>query len=117
MFAVVVGRPGVLFPTMMLSQHNTSSAECHYAAVKRVFRCLCSTIDNGLHLWKPAADHKLPAAPFHALHKDTNNTKMPDYSQFDPTSFACADWAANLRTRRSVSGTAVFLAGVPMSCK
>ena len=61
-------------------------------AVKIVFRNIHSTIDYGLHFWKPVVDHKLHDAPFPTLHKDIHNTNMPDSSQFEPTCFADAYW-------------------------
>ena len=116
-FAAVTCRPDVLFPETLLSQHNTSPAECFCTEVKRVHRCLRSTIDDGMHFWKPTADPKLPTTQLSTLHKDTHNLSMPDSSKFEPMSFAGACWAANLRTKRSVSRTSMFLEGTPINYK
>ena len=37
LFAAVTCRPDILFPTILLSQHSTSLAACHYKAVKGIF--------------------------------------------------------------------------------
>ena len=80
-------------------------------------RHLCSTINDELYLWRPIADPKLPTAQLLTLCKDDHIIKTPDSSNFEPVSFADADWAANLNYIRSVSGTAVFLSGAPINCK
>ena len=116
MFEAVTCRPGIIFPTILLNQNNTNPAECHCMAVKRTHRYLRST-DDGLHFWRSAADPCLPTTKIPTLHRDNHNINLPNLSSFEPMSFADVDWAANLNTRRSVSGTAVFLAGAPTSYK
>ena len=51
------------------------------------------------------------------MNYDNHNFTLPNLSPFKPSSFADADWAANVHTRRLVSGTAIFLAGVLIICK
>ena len=98
MFAAVTCVPNVLFSTMLLSQNSTSPVECHHATVKRLHACFRSTINDGLHLLRPAPDPNLPTAQIPSLHNDTHIVKMLDSSDFEPASFTEAHWAANLNT-------------------
>ena len=79
--------------------------------------CLRTTIKDGLNFWKPTSDPKLTTTQLPTLHKDTHNLNTPDSPEFEPILFTDSYWAANLSTRRSVSGTAVFLSGVPITYK
>ena len=117
LFAALTCRPDVLFPTILLSQHNSIHVECHHTAVTRVHRHLCSTINDGMYFWRATADPKLPTSQLPTFHNDTHIISMPDYSDFEPISFVDADWVANLNTRRSVSGTALFLVGATINHK
>lgn len=91
MFAAVTCRPDVLFPTATLSNHNASPEECHYEAVNIVCSHLHSTINDGLHFWRPTADPKLLTSQLPTLHKDTHMIKMADSSDFETFSFADAN--------------------------
>ena len=51
------------------------------------------------------------------LHPDNHHITMPFHTPLEPNSFANADWEANANARRSASGSAVFLAGVPIAFK
>jgi len=117
MFAAVTCRPDILFSTIFLSQYSSSPAAPHYKAVKRIFRYLRSTINDGLHFWRSEPDNSLPSVSAPALRPDNHNTYLPSSLPFEPCTFADADWAANVQTRKSVSGSAVFLAGAPITYK
>ena len=86
-------------------------------AVKRKHRYLRSTLDDGSNFWRSAEDPSLPNTKLPTLHRENHDTNLPDSSSFEPMSFPDAYWEDNLITRRSVSGTAVFLVGIPMSYK
>ena len=117
MFALVTFRPGVLYPTALISQYKTSCAKYHCATVKRVHRYLRSTSSDGLCFWKPKSKSKVPTTHLPTLHKGTHVINMPDSSYFEHVSFADACWADNLNTIRSVSRTAMFLTGAPVNYK
>ena len=106
--AAVRCRPDLIFPTILLIEHKAYPAEWHCTAVKRVCWHLRSTINDGLHFWRTSADPALPAVVTPTLDKDACNVKIADSSEFDPVSFAKANWVANVNTRRYISKTAVF---------
>jgi len=117
MFAAVTCRPDILFSTIFLSQYSSNPSAHHYTAVKRIFRYLRSTINDGLHFWRHEPDNSLPTVSASDLRPDNHNTYLPSSLPFEPSTFADADWAANVQMRKSVSGSAVFLAGAPISYK
>ena len=49
LFAMVTCRPDISNAVITLTQFNSNPAECHYEAVKRIYRYLHATADRGLH--------------------------------------------------------------------
>jgi len=105
------------FSAILLSQYSNSPAKCHYIAVKHIFRYLHLSLNNGLYFWPIYPDYSLPTAFLPTLHHNNHYVNLPSTLPFEPTSFADADSAANVQTRRSVSGSAIFLAGAPITYK
>ena len=114
MFAAITCRPDILFPTIYLSQSSNHPAQCHYSAVKRIFRYLRSTPDHGIHYWRKTPSPSLPNHPDPILTKDNHHTKIPSSTFEKPQAYSDADWGSNPATPRSVSGIAVYLAGGPV---
>jgi len=48
-FSAATFRPDILYRIIKLSRYNTNHVRIHYLAIKRVFRYLRDTIDDGLH--------------------------------------------------------------------
>ena len=63
LFAAITCRPDILYCIIKLSQYNTKPAHIHYIAVKRVFRYLRDTIEDGLHYWCENIHPALPNVP------------------------------------------------------
>ena len=85
-------RPDIAFATAILARHMASPRPVHWAAGKRLLRCLCGTVNFVLNL--EASDLRLSA-------------------------FADADWAGGA-DRHSVTGNLVMLGEAPVawrSCK
>ena len=49
LFAAIIVCPDILYIIIKLSQYNNKPAPIYYTAVKRVFKYLRATIDDGLH--------------------------------------------------------------------
>jgi len=85
-------RPDILFALSRLSRHLANPSEEHEMAVKRVFRYLNGTLDHGLLFQKQLNE------PFAFAYSD-------------------ADWAGDIETRRSTSGSLFILAGASVAFK
>ena len=124
-WAMITTRPEVSFPVTKLSQYSTAPAALHYQAVKRVFRYLNSTADDGLTYWRPTAHALLPAFPLpprlaanvdHPLTHDVSDA-VEKYSPSAVLGYVDSDWAADIRHRRSISGIVFKLAGAAIAWK
>ena len=58
LFAAITCRPDILYLVINLSQYSNNPGEVHYVAVKRVFKYLRDTKDDGLHYWAPTQTGK-----------------------------------------------------------
>ena len=117
MFAVVTCRPDILFAVIYLSQYSCSPAKCHYSAVKRIYRYLRCTINDGIHFWRESPRYNLPLKPDPTILPNNHQVQLPEVSIKQPSTYADADWASNIKKRRSISGSAVFLSGGPVVYK
>ena len=115
LFAAVTCRPDVLYSVIKLSQYSNSLAATHYAAVKRVFRYLRSTLDDGLHYWRQEKRPDLPAAVFPQIPHDNHDVTVPSgHPVHESHGFVDADWAGDTKHRKSMRGLGLFLAGAPV---
>nr|XP_020148786.1 uncharacterized mitochondrial protein AtMg00810-like [Aegilops tauschii subsp. strangulata] len=76
-------RPEIQYAVQQLCLHMHAPRDVHWAAVKRILRYICGTMDLGVMLYA------------------STNTALTAYSD--------ADWAGCPDTRRSTSGYCVFL--------
>ncbi|KAM3001281.1 hypothetical protein FF2_037593 [Malus domestica] len=82
-------RPDIAFAVNTVCQHMHSPTEVHFGSVKRILRYLHGTMQHGI--------------------------VYSSQSQIHLTAFSDSDWAADLNTRRSVTGYIVFLGDNPIS--
>ena len=115
LFAAVTCRPDILYAVIRLSNFSTHPAEIHYTAVKRVFRYLRSTINEGLHYWRIHSRDDLPTAPVPAIPPDNHEVNLPGSNDANLHGYVDADWASDTRTRRSMTGIGMYLAGAPVA--
>ena len=116
LFAAVTCRPDIFHSVIKLSKFSTKPAAIHYHALKRIFRYLRHTLNEGLHYWRPSTNPHLPNSPLPTLHPDNHDTTLP-LSTESPMGYVDADWASDVSTRKSVSGASIFLAGAPVIYK
>lgn len=76
-------RPDISYAVQQVCLHMHDPREPHLAALKRILRYICGTLDLGLHIQCSA--------------------------QLDLVAYSDADWAGCPDTRKSTSGYAVFL--------
>lgn len=65
LFAMVTCRPGISFPVIKLSKFSNRPSREHYAALKKLFRYLRSTMNDGIIYWRrtPTINPHLPPSP------------------------------------------------------
>ncbi|KAM2874298.1 hypothetical protein COP2_017588 [Malus domestica] len=82
-------RPDLAYSVNMVCQYMTQPTDVHLHLVKRILRYVQGTVHCGLHYTK-GSDFKL-------------------------TAYSDSDWAADITTRRSISGFVVYLGSNPIS--
>ena len=115
MFAAVTCRPDILHTVIKLSQYSNRPVSVHYIAVKRVYRYLRDTINDGLHFWREHINTSLPTAPVPVLPPDNYTLKdIASQKYTQPYGTVDADWAGDVKHRKSISGIGLFFAGSPV---
>ena len=119
LFAMVTCRPDISNAVIKLTQFNVNPARCHYEAVIRVYKYLNATKDRGLTFWRTQKNPHLPMAVPHLpqpeeyeFHTTTEHNKPKQ-----PYVMVDSDWAGNVKTRRSVSGIVIIMAGAAVVYK
>ena len=119
LFAMVTCRPDISYAVLKLTQHNNHPAKIHYESALEVYRYLKATKDIGIQYKRTIYDKTLP-------HKNPDTAQKEDYlANSNPADipssltfgYVDSDWAANTKTRRSVSGMAIMLAGAVICYK
>ena len=119
LFAMVTCRPDISYAVLKLTQHNNQPAKIHYESALDVYRYLKATKKLGIQYKRTIFDKTLPhVRPDEAQNEqytaDSNPLKIPQHLTF---SYVDSDWAANTKTRRSVSGIAIMFAGAVICYK
>ena len=119
LFAMVTCRPDISNAIIKLTQFNNNPARCHYEAAIRIYQYLNATKAHGLTFWRTTPNTHLPIVHHHG-------PQTEDY-QFQPTPehnnatqsyvLVDSDWAGNVKTRRSVSGIVIMMAGAAVVYK
>ena len=115
LFAAITCRPDILYCIIKLSQYNTKPACIHYLAVKRVFRYLRDTVNDGLHYWRETMHvDLLPDAPCPNILHDNHDVSLPADITSKPIGYVDSDWAGDTPHRRSISGMCLYFTGAPV---
>ena len=118
LFAGITCRPEIMYAVIKLSQFSQQPAEVHYHAVKHIFKYLRDTIDYGIHYWRAEENTANPTVPFPTLPADNYDMEaIKQASIMEPYAYVDSDWAADSKTRKSVTGIAVMLTGGPIAYK
>jgi len=111
-------RPEISFHITKLSQSLANPADAHFHALQQVLNFLLQTSDEGIYYWRDTPRNDLPEHPFPTIPPD-NHTLETDPSQFDAlmAAFSDSDWAACRKTRNSITGWLILLAGAAIAYK
>ena len=99
---MVTCRPDLSFATIKLSQYTQSPAECHYIALKNVFRYLMITKSEGLTYWRTSPNSFLPTLPLPTPVTPMNQWALHlQQKQQQPISplhgYTDSDWASDVK--------------------
>jgi hypothetical protein len=122
-YAMVTARPDVSTSVVRCAQNSACPAKEHYHAVRHILKYLYLTRDDGIYYWRAKPLGSLPEHPLpthHAAHHGTlpaHVTKRPSHAPLEPATSADSNWAACLKTRRSMTGINVKIAGGAIAYK
>ena len=114
LFGAIICRPGIIYAFIKLSQDNNKPAHAHYIAVKRVFKYLRDTLDEGFQYWYTSIHDSLPDLPIPIIARDNHDIKIPNSTATQPVGFVDSDWSGGSKQCRSISGMSLCFAGVPV---
>ena len=117
-YAYVICRVDLGFAVTFLSRYNNAPHRDHYHALKNVCRYIRRHLERGLFFHRgnrPIAS--LPVGDFKFLEEDLELPPFPPASIDVLTGYVDAAHATDLKTRRSVSRSAVVLANAAISYK
>ena len=119
LFAMVTCRPDISNAVIKLTQFNANPARCHYEAVIRVYQYLNATKSCGLTFWRTAQQPHLPYVTHHEPQPEEYafQTTEEHHTPTQPYVLVDSDWAGNIKTRRSVSGIVIMMAGAAVVYK
>ena len=118
LFAIVTCRPDISNAVIKLTQFNTNPAKCHYQAAIRVYQYLNATKNRGLTFWRTQPNNHLPSKTHEGTQPEEYNFQTTtEHNEAKPYVLVDSDWAGNVKTRRSVSGIVIMMAGAAVVYK
>ncbi len=113
LYAYVVARPDVGYAIVFLSRFATAPHEEHYQALKRVSKYLRATMDWGIIYWRKNKRDDLPDGKFQTtVVEDKDLPEFPvNHDLLKLVAYVDSAHGTCKRTRRSVTGYGITLAG------
>ena len=118
-FAMVTCRPDISYAVLKLTQYNHRPAKCHYEAIAQIYKYLHATKFDGITYWRPTPNKTLPQLNLPTPMSENYNIHLPKEHDTPAKAFGYvdSDWAADTRSRKSVSGIVIILAGATVIYK
>lgn len=119
-YALVTCRPDISHAVVRCAQNCICPHEIHYHAVKHVLKYLFLTKSDGLYFWREQGREDLPDMASPILSSTAHDLLMDGRPQHDSTTlhgYVDSDWATCPKTRRSMTGVCIRLAGGTIAYK
>jgi len=119
-WAMTTCRPDLAFASVKLSQSNSCPHKIHYHGLKSCLKYLFSTKEDGLYFWRTSPRMELaegPIPPIQSNKQDLLLDNRPDHGATVARAYADSDWATCVKTRRSLGGSCLRLAGGTVAYK
>ena len=120
LWAVSTCRPDLCYASVRSSQHSVCPAREHYHGLRHSLKYMYVTRDDGIYFWRAIPNEKLPAVPPQAPKSNRAELLLdgrPNHDALSLHAFMDSEWGSCPRTRRSMGGGAVRLAGGPVAYK
>ncbi|KAL9178438.1 LOW QUALITY PROTEIN: hypothetical protein ACHAXT_003768 [Thalassiosira profunda] len=115
----VTCRPDIADGVVRASQHSSCPAEIHFHAVKHALKYMYLTRDDGIYFWRPQPRDDLPQIDLPRLISNAHDLLLDGRPITDDPLIAEAymdsDWGSCPRTRRSMGGGCLRVAGGPVA--
>lgn len=120
-YAMISCRPDISYGVVKCSQSSVCPAPIHYDGVRHMLKYLYMTKSDGIYFWRPTPNESLEDVPPPILRSSNKEDLILDGRPIsEPNvvdSYADSDWAACLKTRRSMGGLCLRLAGGSIAWK
>ena len=119
-YALVTCRPDISYAVVKCTQSSVAPHEIHYHALKHIIKYLYTTRSDGIYFWRQQRNNALPNIPLPTIVSTPGNLlsiTRPQHPALDVHGYVDSDWASCPKTRRSLTGICVQLAGGPVAYK
>jgi hypothetical protein len=119
-YALVTCRPDISYAVVKCAQSTVAPHEVHYHALRHILKYLYATKDDGIYFWRQTRNTTLPSKPNPRIvssSTDILRDNRPTHDVFDAHGYVDSDWATCPRTRRSLTGVCLHLAGGTIAYK
>ena len=119
-YALVTCRPDLSYAVVKCAQATVCPHEIHYHALRHIMKYLYTTRNDGIYFWRQQLHPTLPSEPLPAMVSrpaDLLPENRPSHLATDLHGYVDSDWATCPRTRRSLTGVCVRLAGGTIAYK
>lgn len=113
-YALVTSRPDISYAVVKCAQATIHPHEIHYHAVKHLLKYIYTTRDDGIYYWRLQENSNLPFTPHphpRSAMTDLLSAGRPQHDALDAHGYVDSDWATCPRTRQSLTGVCIRLAG------
>ena len=113
-YALVTCRPDLYCAVVWSAQNSAASHEIHYHGVRHILKYLYLAKDDGIYFWRLTPSQSLPVVDLPKIkstYADLLINGRPSKGPYDLHGFVDLDWDACPKTRRSITGGGVRLAG------
>ena len=113
-YALVTCRPDISYAVVKCAQATIHPHEIHYHGLKHLLKYVYTTRDDGIYYWRLHGNPTLPLVPNpqpKSAMVDLLPNGRPTHDALDVHGYVDSDWATCPRTRRSLTGVCLQLAG------
>ncbi len=119
-YALVTCRPDISYAVVKCAQSTIAPHEVHYHALHHLLKYLYVTKSDGIYFWRqtpnillqPTPNPTINSSPSDILHRN-----RPTHDALNLHGYVDSDWATCPRTRRSLTGVCLRLAGGTIAYK